>query len=131
MGLHRDEEKGDWARCGVDRVAAQNSVVADEGTSADGDRHSSNATAGALSHEDSDVVSAVSQPVWVSSAAYADAQMPSSFNLMDARVPAEFACDDESLPPDATAGLGTSVDVSALDDYGADGDSSVDSESLV
>lgn len=131
MGLHRDEEKGDWARCGVDRVAAQNSVVANEGTSADGGRRSSNATTGALPHEDTDVVPAVSQPVWVQSAAYADAQMPSWSNLMDARVPAGFACDDGRLPLDATAGSGTYVDRSAPDDHVADDESSTDPESLV
>ncbi|KAF9807577.1 hypothetical protein IEO21_08137 [Rhodonia placenta] len=118
MGLHRDKEIVDWARCGVDRVAVQNAVVTDEGTSADGNRLSSNTTTVTVPHDDSDMVSAISQPVWVPPAAYADAQPPFSSRSTDARAPVELTCDDKHVLQKAVASSVTYVDKFAPDDHG-------------
>ncbi|EED85434.1 predicted protein [Postia placenta Mad-698-R] len=101
IGMHWDEDMGELRCHRIKEAAAQDAVPTNGGTSADGDRHTNNATTGASPHE---------------AAAYADAQRPSSSNLMDAQVPAASACDDEPVSQNATAVPGTSVDISAPDD---------------
>lgn len=99
-----DEETGDWKCYEVERGTA----MINGGTGDDDDRRTDNAATCAIPHVDSDVVSAVSQPMLVSSATYADAQTqtPSSSDSTDAGVSAEAACDDKD---NATAGWGTSL----------------------
>lgn len=104
--MHWDKEIDDWKCHGAERVAAQDAVLISVGASADDDKRTNNATTGAIRHE---------------AAAYIDVQGPSSSNLMDAPVPAASACDDEPAPHNATAGSGTSADISAPDHHGASG----------
>ncbi|EED85494.1 predicted protein [Postia placenta Mad-698-R] len=118
MGLDWDEETGEWRSHRIERVSAQDAVVTDAGAGADNDRRTKNATTVTIPHDDSDVVSGTSQPVWVPPVVYADAQTPSSSNSTDAQVPADSACDDELILQNATAGLGASVHKFAPDDHG-------------
>lgn len=104
--MHWDEDMGELRCHRIKEAAAQNAVPTNGGTSADGDRHTNNATTGAFPHE---------------ADAYADAQRPPSLNLMDAQVLAALTCDNEPVPPHATAGSGTSVDISTPDDHGTSG----------
>ncbi|EED77967.1 predicted protein [Postia placenta Mad-698-R] len=102
IGLDWDEDAGKLRCHRIERVSAQDAVVANEETSAEDDRCTNNATTGRILHE---------------AAAYVDAERPSSSNPMDARVPSQPVCDDEPVPPHATAGLGMSVDISAPDNH--------------
>ncbi|EED77968.1 predicted protein [Postia placenta Mad-698-R] len=119
-GLHQDMETGEWRSHKIERVSAQDAGVTNAGAGADDDRRTDNATTVTIPHDDSDVVSGTSQPVWVPSAVYADAQTPSLLNYTDAQVPAELACNDEFLLQTATVGLGASVDKIVPDDNGVD-----------
>lgn len=121
IGIHREEGIHDWKGHAVERVDAQDTVVTNEGTSADADDigRTNDATTGAIPHVDSDVVPAVSQPTLMPSATCADAQAPSSSRSTDAGVSAEEACDDEH---DATARCGASLGDSVSDGHSASAD---------
>ncbi|EED81586.1 predicted protein [Postia placenta Mad-698-R] len=116
--VHWDEETCGWRSHRIKSVSAQDAVVSHAGAGADDDRRTNNATSVTIPHDDSDVASETSQPVWVPPAVYADAETPSSSNPTDAQVPANSACDDELVLQNATAGSVTSVDRFAPDDHG-------------
>lgn len=116
--MHWDEETCGWRSHRIKSVSAQDAVVSHAGAGADDDRRTNNATSVTIPHDDSDVASETSQPVWVPPAVYADAETPSSSNPTDAQVPANSACDDELVLQNATAGSVTSVDRFAPDDHG-------------
>lgn len=124
LGMHWDKVIGDWICDGAGSITAQDAVMTNAGASADDDRRTNNTATVTNPHDASDVVSAISQPVWVPSATYADAQLPSSSKSTDARVPAEPACDDKPVPQNATAGSVESPGDSTPHDHGVAGKSS-------
>ncbi|KAF9802495.1 hypothetical protein IEO21_09884 [Rhodonia placenta] len=117
-GLHWDRETKEWRCHKIERISAQDAVVTHTGADADDNRRTNNTTTITIPHDDSDLVPATSQPVWVPPAVYADAKTPFLGISTDARVPADSACDDEFVLPNATASLGPSVDKFAFDDQG-------------
>lgn len=118
FGLHWDKRIREWRHYGIKKVVAQDAVVPNAEASADDDKDTNNTTTGAPARE-------------AEGAAYADDQRPSSSNLVDAQVSAASACDDEPVPHNATTGSGTSVDMFAPHDHGADDESPADLGSLV
>ncbi|KAF9815597.1 hypothetical protein IEO21_04518 [Rhodonia placenta] len=114
-GVHLTRE---WRTRRIKSVSAEDAEVSHAGAGADDDRRTNNAISVTIPHDDSDVVSETSQPVWVPPAVYDDAETHSSSKPKVAQVPADSACDDEVVLQNTTAGPETSVETFARDDHG-------------
>lgn len=86
------------------------------GTCIDGDSRANDGATRAVPHDDSHVVSPLSQHVLVPSAACADTQTASSSCSADGGVPATPASNNELAPQDAMAGSGRFLGGIASDD---------------
>lgn len=82
----------------------------------DGDSRANDGATRAIPHDDSHVVSPLSQPVLGTSAACSDIHTPSSSCSADGGVPATPASNNELAPQDAMAGSGRFLGGIASDD---------------